>query len=114
MNFFHTAPARTGAGMKEISNIYQAGHFVTVNHENRRNFPNGTNFAPARWVRLVAHRVAQGPRHGAVAFSDLRRVGWLLSLAHGAGGVVLPAFSLGIVMDGGARSGHLVGLAAEG
>ena len=31
-----------------------------------------------------------------------------------AGGVVLPAFSLGIVMDGGARSGHLVGLAAEG
>ena len=32
----------------------------------------------------------------------------------GAGGVVLPAFSLGIVMDGGARSGHLVGLATEG
>ena len=40
---------------------------------------------------------------------------WMASVAGaGAGGVVLPAFSLGIVMDGGARSGHLVGLAAEG
>lgn len=30
-------------------------------------------------------REGQGPRHGAVAFSDLRRVGWLLSLAQGPG-----------------------------
>ena len=72
------------------------------------------NYAPARQYCLWAGVWGQGPRHGAVAFSDLRRVGWLLSLAHGAGGVVLPAFSLGIVMDGGARSGHLVGLATEG
>ena len=72
------------------------------------------NYAPARQPCLLAGVWGQGPRHGAVAFSDLRRVGWLLSLAHGAGGVVLPAFSLGIVMDGGARSGHLVGLATEG
>ena len=74
---------------------------------------------PTYYARHVIHAslagvLGQGPRHGAVAFSDLRRVGWLLSLAQGAGGVVLPAFSLGIVMDGGARSGHLVGLAAEG
>ena len=88
---------------------------VTVASRRANRQPATQHLPPQHVIHAsLAGVLGQGPRHGAVAFSDLRRVGWLLSLAHGAGGVVLPAFSLGIVMDGGARSGHLVGLAAEG
>ena len=45
----------------------------------------GNEITPRRVsLASLAGVLWQGPRHGAVAFSDLRRVGWLLSLAQGA------------------------------
>ena len=57
------------------------------------------NYAPARQYCLWAGVWGQGPRHGAVDFSDLRRVGWLLSLAQGA--VALGCGLLNLVVPGG-------------
>ena len=92
-SLFHTAPARTGAGLKEISNIYQAGHFVTVNHEDRRNYPNGNDFAPRAGLPRV-HRVGAGATAwGCGLFRFAPR--WMASVAGAGAGRCAPGFFVG-------------------
>ena len=72
------------------------------------------NYATARHPCLVGWRVgAWATAWGCGLFRFAPR--WMASVAGAwAVGIGFTAFSLGIVMDGGARSGHLVGLATEG